>query len=259
MPGRNGSGVKNRDDGPKIERRYFSVDELRTMRADGDEAEGRKIVGHAAVFNQETVINSWWGKFREKIAPGAFADTIRKDDIRALWNHNTDIVLGRNRSKPDPTLQLREDDTGLLTEIDPPSWADPQVESIDRGDVSGMSFAFQVLEQTLKKGEDGEDDLRTIQKVRLFEVSPVTFPAYPQTDVGMRDEDVDFRSWQEWRAAIGAPVESSVEGSPDGTSATGEPVLEEGREDEDGGVEFGPADHGVDILRRRQMLAELEA
>ena len=76
---------------PKQERRCFNP-ELQEMRLNF-EGKAPKIIGYAAVFNQETEL---WPGFREKIAPGAFAESIEKDDIRALWNHNPDYLLGRN-------------------------------------------------------------------------------------------------------------------------------------------------------------------
>ena len=99
----------------KIERRTFEVTELRVHDEDGV----KKLRGHAAVFN---VLSEGLGWFREKIDPGAFAESIGKDDIRALWNHNTDLVLGRNKSS---TLELHEDETGLAIVITPPTRSGP--------------------------------------------------------------------------------------------------------------------------------------
>lgn len=160
------------------------------FRAEGEEG-SRKLTGHAAVFDELSV--ELWG-FREKIAPGAFAETLGKDDIRALWNHDTNIVLGRNRSG---TLSLKEDATGLLVVIDMPRARAAELETIERGDVTQMSFGFRVLEDSWTTADDDSDMLiRTVDKVQLFEVSPVTFPAYPQTDI-----DVAKRSMWAWRKA----------------------------------------------------------
>ena len=158
--------------------------EIRSFTFTRADAEDRKMVGHAAVFNQETDIGGW---FREKIAPGAFKESIREDDIRALFNHDPNFVLGRNTAK---TLTLAEDDTGLKTTIDPPDtqFARDLAVSIERGDITQMSFAFQVLEEEWKTGEKKELDLRTIKKVRLYDVSPVTFPAYQGTDIALRSQ-----------------------------------------------------------------------
>lgn len=155
----------------KLERRHFTA----TLRKDG---ESRKITGHAAVFNQDADIGGW---FTERIAPGAFDQTIREDDIRALWNHNPDIVLGRNKAG---TLALSEDDRGLAVDIDPPASAAREVESVERGDVSQMSIGMFVMDDEWHK-ENGVRH-RTIKRAQLFDVSPVTFPAYTGTDVQVR-------------------------------------------------------------------------
>ena len=150
--------------------------------------EARKMVGHAAVFGEATDI---CGCFNEIIEPGAFKSSIKKDDVRALWNHNPDYVLGRNTSG---TLKLSEDETGLKVSIDPPDtqFARDLGVSIERGDINQMSFAFQVLDEEWIKGENKNLDLRKIKKVKLYDVSPVTFPAYEGTDIAMR-------SLEEWR------------------------------------------------------------
>lgn len=166
--------------------RPYSV-ELRVERR-GDDAP--KIIGHAAVFNQ--IGDGGW--FREQIAPGAFADSIAApDDIRALFNHDPNIVLGRNVSG---TLRLSEDATGLAIEIDPPNTqaAKDLMVSMERGDISQMSFGFIALEEEWQYGENKEPDLRTLKKVRLFDVSPVTFPFYEGTDVTVK------RSHDAWKA-----------------------------------------------------------
>jgi len=152
------------------------------------EKEERKMVGHAAVFNEVTEIGGW---FREQVEPGAFRSSIRKDDVRALFNHDENYVLGRNRAG---TLALSEDSKGLKVTINPPDtqFARDLAVSIERGDINQMSFAFQVLEEEWIRGEKKELDLRKIKKVRLFDVSPVTFPAYDGTDIAIRSMD----SWR---------------------------------------------------------------
>lgn len=162
-----------------IERRMLPV-EIRVERRDG---EPPKIIGHAAVFNQ---LSEDLGGFREQIAPGAFVEAIGKDDVRALWNHNPDHVLGRNMAK---TLLLSEDSRGLAIEIVPPDtqMARDLMISMERGDVSQMSFGFSVRPNGQNWGKDEEGRVvRTLTNVRLYDVSPVTFPAYPQTDVAVR-------------------------------------------------------------------------
>jgi len=147
--------------------------------------DGKKLIrGHAAVFNVETDL----GWFRERIAPGAFSESIGKDDVRALFNHDENFILGRNKAG---TLTMREDEQGLYVEIDPPDTqvARDLVTSIERGDISQMSFGFQTIKDSWETEENAAKDLRTLEKVKLWDVSPVTFPAYQETDVAVRSHD----------------------------------------------------------------------
>lgn len=168
-----------------IERRYITGDFKVEKRAD----EPPRIIGHAAVFN---ALSEDLGGFREQISPGAFAEAIEKDDVRALWNHNPDHVLGRNLAK---TLTMKEDSRGLAIEIVPPDTqlARDLMVSMERGDVSQMSFSFSVKPNGQNWGKDDEGRVvRTLTNVRLYDVSPVTYPAYSQTEVAVR-------SLQEWQ------------------------------------------------------------
>ncbi len=163
-----------------IERRSFVLDEIRVNKKDDG---SQTIIGHAAVFNQ---LSEDLGGFREQIAPGAFAEALKSDDVRALFNHNPDFILARNMAK---TLRLKEDSEGLAIEIDPPDTqvARDLIVSMERGDISQMSFGFSLRPNGANWGEDDEGNVvRTLTNVRLFDVSPVTFPAYPQTDVAVR-------------------------------------------------------------------------
>jgi len=164
----------------EMERRTVTMTELRVQ---SDDENVKTIEGHAAVFNQWSEPLGVYFPYKERVLPGAFKDSIGKDDIRALFNHNPDYVLGRNKSR---TLSLEEDDKGLKVVIHPPDtqWARDLLTSIKRGDINQMSFGF-VVESDRWGLEDGED-VRELQKVKLFDVSPVTYPAYPQTDVGVR-------------------------------------------------------------------------
>jgi HK97 family phage prohead protease len=161
----------------EIERRNVSLTEFRLS-----EEKQPKIIGHAAMFNQ---LSEPLFDFREKIAPGAFKKSLKQDDIRALFNHDANYPLGRNKSG---TLKLKEDNEGLYIEIDPPNttWAKDLQESIRRGDISQMSFGFTVVKDNWEHIQ-GKESIRTLQEVKLYDVSPVTFPAYPQTTVMVRD------------------------------------------------------------------------
>lgn len=153
--------------------------EIRINESDG----GTCIEGHAAVFDSWSETLGGIFPFKEKVRKGAFAESIGKDDIRALFNHDPNYVLGRNRAG---TLELVEDDVGLRVRITPPdtSWAMDITTSIRRGDISQMSIGF-VVEDDEWSSKDGIAT-RELKKVRLFDVSPVTFPAYTATDVGVR-------------------------------------------------------------------------
>jgi HK97 family phage prohead protease len=144
------------------------------------------IRGYAAVFNSETVIGGGsWG-FREKIAPGAFAEALTFSDVRALFNHDEDLVLGRLKAG---TLRISEDERGLKVEIDPPDTQDARdlITKMQRGDIDQMSFAFTMEGGAQAWDESGEMPLRTIQKVgELLDVSIVTYPAYPDTEAAAR-------------------------------------------------------------------------
>jgi hypothetical protein len=140
------------------------------------------ISGYASVFNS---FYELWPGFQESVAPGAFAKTIKQDDIRALINHDPNFVLGRTTSG---TLVLREDTHGLKYEIVPPdtSFAKDLMVSLKRKDISQSSIGFNIVEQTLKYDKEKDTVSRTLTEVMLFDVSPVTFPASPQTEATVR-------------------------------------------------------------------------
>lgn len=141
-----------------------------------------KIIGYAAKFNERSL--PIMGLFEEQIAPGAFTRALKeKQDVRALIDHAEGRVLGRTAAG---TLTLAEDETGLRVEIDPPdtSYARDILESIRRGDVTGMSFAFRTVKDSWDKG--GKTTLRTLLDVDISDVSVVTYPAYPSTEVSVR-------------------------------------------------------------------------
>ena len=144
------------------------------------------IEGYFVVFNQPTEL--WKGAF-EEIAPTALDKTL-SNDIRALINHDTRLVLGRNKSG---TLELKVDSRGLWgrIKINPnDSEAVNVYERVKRGDVSQCSFGFNVVSEETEWRDDGGVKW-TITEVDLHEVSVVTFPAYEETGVQARQKDVE--------------------------------------------------------------------
>lgn len=155
------------------------------------------IEGYAAVFNSFADIG---GMFREQIAPGAFRKTLAdKADVRLLINHEG-LPLARTKSS---TLELREDDQGLLINADLDS-NDPDVSrlvpKLRRGDVNQMSFAFSPMKQEWDIND--EPPIRTIKEAKLFDVSVVTFPAYDQTSVALRHLDHAGVDWARLEAIL---------------------------------------------------------
>ena len=164
----------------KIQRRAFMLTDVEIRAA--SEGEGRTLTGYAALFDVES---QDLGGFIEVIRKGAFSKTISESDIRALWNHDDNFVLGRKKSG---TLRLEEDDTGLRVEIDVPDaqWALDLAGSIERGDVDQMSFAFRTIRDAWTRRE-GSPELRELLEVKLYDVSPVTYPAYEETEISVRE------------------------------------------------------------------------
>ena len=158
------------------------------------------IEGYFAVFGSEYRM---WENAVETIAPEAFDDTLG-DDIRALVNHDTTLVLGRTSAG---TLSLRVDERGLWGSITVNAADQDAVnlyERVKRGDVSQCSFGFDILAQDIEEREDGTVHF-TLRKVQLYEVSVVTFPAYEDTSVQARKKDYDAmkqRKRDQWQAAM---------------------------------------------------------
>ena len=138
------------------------------------------------MFNQDADIAGLW---KERIRPGAFTDTLKRGDlVFALWNHDPSQVLARN-VKPDGTrggLRMHEDRSGLKVSIRPydtPTGREV-LTLVREGGIDKMSFAFSVEDEVWSR-KDGMD-VREITRVRLYDVSPVTFPAYEGTTVSAR-------------------------------------------------------------------------
>lgn len=139
-----------------------------------------RLRGYAAVFDTLSNPLPWY----EKIAPGAFTDSLANgDDVRALREHDPSKILGRTSAG---TLNLRETRKGLLSEIQLPDTelGRDTMEAVKRGDLTQMSFGFYTIDDEWKK-EDGKD-VRIVKRAELFDVSVVAFPAYEDTTVAAR-------------------------------------------------------------------------
>lgn len=143
------------------------------------------ITGYAARFNSFTMIGGKRYGWREVVRPGAFTRALAEDDVRALFNHDVNQLLGR---KSAGTLRLAQDEQGLRYEIDPPDTETGRsvVQLLRRKDLSGSSFGFSVRKDAWTIGQDGEPDQRELLDVALYDVGPVTFPAYEEADATVR-------------------------------------------------------------------------
>lgn len=181
--------MEQRKQNTEIERRAIPTPVAVEIRAEG-ESSVRTIKGMAAVFNQRTEL--WSGIF-EEIAKGAFDEALKNADCRCLFNHNPSEILGRTKSG---TLKLTSDDNGLSYECELPQSPIGETvgAAIERGDVSQSSFGFTIAKHSWTDLGDGTY-LRTIEQVgELYDVSPVTYPAYQDTDVSIARSQ--FNDWQ---------------------------------------------------------------
>lgn len=145
------------------------------------------------------------GGFRETVAPGAVTKTVDEADVRALFNHDPNLILGRTLSG---TLSLTVDEVGLrydIANMPDTSYARDLAVSMERGDVTQSSFGFRVVKDSWSEDHDGFP-LRTLQEIALFDVSPVTYPAYRDTDSG-----VSKRSLEAFAAYEAAKAEDDEE------------------------------------------------
>jgi HK97 family phage prohead protease len=161
------------------EHRSFQITdvEIETREAEA----GPRITGYASVWD---VLSEQIFGFRENFVKGAFRKTIKEGDIRALFNHNPDLILGRTKNK---TLALREDQHGLHFDNTPPptTYANDLLISIRRGDVDQVSIGFEKVKDKWDMDDEGIIT-RTVSEAKLYDVSPVAFAAYTQTDVQVR-------------------------------------------------------------------------
>ena len=166
-----------------VEQRFVAAADLRIITGEGMKT---KLRGHALVFNS---LSENLGFFREMIAPEAVDRTFSENiDVRALVDHDPAKILGRLTAH---TLTMAKDKRGLSVEIDPPdtSYSRDVIESVRRGDITGMSFAFRGLKD--QWDETTDPPTRTVLDMRVHEVSIVTFPAYPATDVAAAQRSLE--------------------------------------------------------------------
>lgn len=166
-----------------MEHRYLPMDRMETREDDGN----IYLEGYFAVFNRNYEI---FPGCTESIAPGAFDGSIN-DDVRALYNHNSDIVLGRTSAG---TMELRQDAHGLWGRVKinrDDTDAMNAYRRIQRGDITGCSFGFDIEAQEVDYRDDGTVHWTITSIAPLYEVSPCTFPAYVDTTVVARKRDLD--------------------------------------------------------------------
>tara|TARA_Y100000593_G_scaffold92142_1_gene182833 strand:- start:34 stop:675 length:642 start_codon:yes stop_codon:yes gene_type:complete len=182
---------QNKNNPEGIEIRSFKASELRI-----ENKESREVVGYGSVFNS---LSENLGGFRELISENAF-DSVLENDVRALFNHNPDYILGRSTAG---TLSLSVDEKGLRYSVNIPetSYGNDLMVSLDRGDITQNSFGFIVEEDDWTQDEEG-NTIRTIKKVsRLLDVSLVTYPAYPSAKIE-KNFEVAHRGFLNYRTEL---------------------------------------------------------
>ncbi|MEK4655951.1 MULTISPECIES: HK97 family phage prohead protease [Bacillus] len=147
----------------------------------------KTISGYAVKWEMKSVTMGYWRRFKEQFKRGAFTDSLISDDQLALWSHDTSQVLGRTKNG---TLRLFEDDIGLRFELDlaNTTLGNDTYETIKRGDIDGVSFGFQMVKEEWDE-TDPDNIIRSVTKSKLIEISPVAFPAYPDSQVSARSHD----------------------------------------------------------------------
>ncbi|MEK4894182.1 HK97 family phage prohead protease [Bacillus sp. FSL M7-0996] len=165
----------------------------------------RIITGYAVKWEMKSVTMGYWRRFKEQFKRGAFTDSLTQDDQLALWSHDYSQVLGRTKNG---TLRLFEDEIGLRFELDlaDTTLGDDTYKTIKRGDVDGVSFGFQMTKEEWDES-DPDNVVRSVTKAKLVEISPVAFPAYPDSQVSARSHDpykqfVDERNQKDLRKKL---------------------------------------------------------
>ena len=183
-------------------RKSSVVKEQREFRMENAEQNGNTIRGYAAVYNSDS---EWMGGFYEQIERGAF-DDVMNDDVRAYFNHDENLLLGRVSSG---TLRIGTDARGLFYEVDLPNttYANDLAELMKRGDVNQSSFAFLIDADRWEQRDC--KTYRIIEKVsRLLDVSPVAQPAYPDATSELKKRDLETETKEETETAAAETVAS---------------------------------------------------
>ena len=197
------------------------------LRTDGDN-DGRTLVGFGAVFNEWTTIDSLWeGKFKERIAPGAFEKTIseRGDQIKAQFNHGMDPAFGTMPIGKPSLLEEREKGLWIEVPLFRSARNDELLESVRVGAIDGMSIRMNVMRDDEHVPDEGLKE-RTLTEIRLLETGPVVWPAYDGTTTGIRMQD--FETWQrlddEQRYAIEQIIRTGQIPAPDEPTLVPDPA-----------------------------------
>lgn len=177
------------------ERRIINHVTPACLRMDG-EGDQQRIVGVASVFYDGTTSTEYqlWSDVYERIASTAFDRAMREDDVRALFNHDSNQLLGRYRadkSDAENTLRLWKEPDGLHYSVTPSESVTYRnvSEMLKRGDLDGSSFQFFVRSEEIERDKERGVIVRTITDVELLDVGPVTFPAYQATSSGLRSAE----------------------------------------------------------------------
>lgn len=167
-----------------MEKRYFKINDIQTRDESGDDI---YLEGMFVMYGDTYQV---WDGATESIAPGAFSESIHQD-VRALYNHNDDLVLGRTSAG---TLELEDRSSGLWGRIKinrKDTDAMNAYERIKRGDITGCSFGFNIAKQETDYREDGTVHWTITEVNPLYEISPCTFPAYEATHINARKKDLE--------------------------------------------------------------------
>ncbi|MHC4877584.1 MAG: HK97 family phage prohead protease [Planctomycetota bacterium] len=185
-------------------------------RNDGDD-ESPIITGYGAVFFNEDDPGSqyWlWDDTVERIDRNAFDRPIAEDDVRSFFNHDANLILGRNKAE---TLTLATDDVGLIYNATPPDARLDVVQAVGRGDVDGSSFMFVPTKTTWTEEKRTDEEsgrewtlyIRLIEELRLYEVGPVVFPAYSSTTSELRSALADDPAAKRYATWLDAHVRAA--------------------------------------------------